>query len=239
MKFKSSLLLVPALCALAASSANAAILLESFTYPDGSIVGASGSPWVNNTGTAGQSDVTLGALNIVSTESEDIAAPFSSAVTFGVITATFDVNFSVLPTTTGAYFAHFIAAAPANNFVGRIWAARPTGTAAGTYRLGIANSTNVANFITVDLATATSYTLTLSLDMATDIATLIINSGVTVLGSASGTDAVFNAASIDRFGFRQAANEGTLQVDNLEVIPEPTSVFLAAIGLLGVLRRRR
>ena len=147
------------------------------------------------------------ALNIISSESEDIAAPFSLLVTSGIVAATFDVNFSVLPITTGAYFAHFIAAN--NAFEGRVWAARPTGTVAGAYRLGIANTTVAANFITFDLAIAMTYTLTLSLNLATDIATLVINNGLTSLGSASGTDAVANN-DINRFGFRQATGKGTL-----------------------------
>ena len=237
MKIKTSLLVASSALTFMCCSAHGALLIENFGYSDGAIVGASGSPWVNNTGTAGQSDVTSGALNIVSTETEDIAAPLSETVTAGVITATFDVNFSVVPTVGGAYFAHFIAAT--NQFEGRVWAARPTGTATGAFRLGVANSSNTANFITVDLATATTYTLTLSLDLATDIATLVVNNGVTLLGSASGTDAVFNG-DINRFGFRQATGEGTLRVDNLAVVPEPeASALLGVVGILGILRRRR
>lgn len=237
MKIKSSLLAASAVFASSCFTATGALLIENFGYADGSIVGAIGSPWVNNTGIAGQSDVTSGALNIVSSETEDIAAPLSSTVTTGIITATFDVTFSVLPTTTGAYFAHFIAAT--NQFEGRVWAARPTGTAVGAFRLGVANSTNTANFVTIDLVTATTYTLTLSLNLATDIATLAINSGVTLLGSASGTDAVFSG-DINRFGFRQATGEGTLRVDNLAVVPEPdAAAIFGAIGLFGLFRRRR
>lgn len=238
MKIKSSLLAACAVSTACCLSANGALLIENFGYANGSIVGASGSPWINNTGTAGQSDVTSNALNVTGTESEDIAAPFSSTATFGIVTATFDVNFSVLPTTAGSYFAHFITPAPTNGFSGRVWSARPTGTATGAYRLGIANTTGAAVFITVDLATAATYTLSLSLNLATDIASLSIFSGSTLLGSASGTDSVSNV-SIGRFGFRQANNIGTLRVDNLSVVPEPESALLGGLGLICLLRRRR
>lgn len=239
MKIKSSLIAISAVVTGSCFSANGALLIENFDYANGSIVGAPGSPWLNNTGTAGQSDVTSNALNIVGTETEDIVAPLSSTVTVGIVTATFDVNFSVLPSTTGAYFAHFVTPAPTNGFSGRVWSARPTGTATGAFRLGIANTTGTANFITVDLATATTYTLKLSIDLATDIASLAIFNGVSLLGSASGTDTVSNV-SIGRFGFRQASNEGTLRVDNLSVVPEPDiAALLGGLGILGLLRRRR
>lgn len=231
--------LPPAFIAFSCFSAHGALLSDSFGYADGSIVTATGSPWVTSSGTVGQADVTAGALNITSAESEDIAAPFSETVSSGVITATFDVNFSALPTTGGAYFAHFVSTGVTPNFIGRVWSARPTGTAAGAYRLGVSNSSNTASFVTVDLATATTYTLTLSLNLATDIATLAINSGLTLLGSTSGGDATVNA-DINRFGFRQAANEGTLRADNLSVVPEPSgAAILGSIGVLGLLRRRR
>lgn len=236
---KRSCFLFSAVFASNCFSAHGALLIEDFGYANGSIVGASGSPWVTTSGTVGQVDIASGLMNITGAESEDVAAPFSSTVTSGVITATFDVNFSALPTTGGAYFAHFVSTGVTPNFTGRVWSARPTGTAVGAYRLGVSNSTNTATFITVDLATATTYTLTLTLNLATDVATLAINSGLTLLGSASGADATVNV-DINRFGFRQASGEGNLQVDNLSIVPEPSgAAILGSIGVLGLLRRRR
>ena len=235
MTTTSQLLFVSSALALGALPTSAAsVLTEAFGYSDGAIVGATGSPWVTNSGTAGQADVTTGALNITASESEDIAAPLSSEITVGTLTATFEVTFSALPTTGGAYFAHFIGTN--NNFIGRVWAARPTGTAANNFRLGISNSTNTVTYSTVDLSLDTTHTLTLGLDIATDLTSLSINGGTAIVGS----DAVVNTG-IDRFGFRQAAGEGILRVDNLLVdhVPEPASALLGTLGLIGLLRRRR
>jgi MYXO-CTERM domain-containing protein len=238
MKFKLILFTVTGLIAMAASSNAAVILAETFTYPDGPIVGAAGSPWLNNTGTVASSTVTANALNVSTLRSEDIAAPLSGTVATGVMTATFTVTFSLLPTTSGAYFTHFVATG--GNQIGRLYAAIPTGTATGDFRLGIANSTTAATFSTTDLALGTAYTIVLSIDLATDITSFTIDGGAATTATDTAVDLTYN-----RYGFRQATGEGTMSIDNLSVdgtvvsVPEPSAALLGAVGALGLLGRRR
>src|SRR5687767_12585595 len=85
------------------------LLSESFTYLDGPIVAAPGSPWLPNTGTPNTMLVSNLSLEVSTSRSEDIAAPLSRLLTNDGVEvagyASFNVRFLTLPTTNGAYFA--------------------------------------------------------------------------------------------------------------------------------------
>ena len=215
----------------------ATVLTEAFSYPTGPIVGATGSPWVSHSGaTAGQVDVAGGVLNLTSAETEDVSAPLvGQPFTTGQMTAAMSVTFSALPTATGSYFAHFKDGA--SGFRGRLTAST-TGAAAGFFRLGISNDGGATVYDTTDLSLATSYAVSFTWNLDTNQSSFSVNGGPMV----TDTDAT-TAISVTSFAFRQATGMGSLTVDNLSVvsapIPEPLSVFLGAIGVLGLLRKRR
>lgn len=213
------------------------IFTDTFTYANGPLTTVSNGLWTTTSGTAGEVDVANNAVNITGTETEDVAAPIGGQTyTTGTLTATFTVNFSVLPTTAaGTYFSHFRDAG--TGFRGRIFA-QTTGAAAGSFRLAISNTTNTAAQIPTDLALNTTYTLTLSLNVATGGSTLAVNGGTAV----AATDAT-TAVGISTYAFRQATGEGTLVADNLVVayVPEPATYayMLGGLGVLALVVRRR
>src|SRR3954463_14911346 len=102
------------------------ILSDSFTYPDGDIFGAPGSPWVVHSGTT-PANVASGQLKITSGNSADVNAllagsPYTTN-SAAVLYASFKVKPTALPTAIGAYFAHFkdTNSGAATGFGARIW----------------------------------------------------------------------------------------------------------------------
>src|SRR5258708_7185882 len=90
------------------------VLSDTFTYPDGPIVGASGSPWLNHSGSTPM-NVMNNTLQINSTNSEDVHAdlqggPYTTNSPT-VLYSSFQVTFTAFPGDAfgehGTYFAHF------------------------------------------------------------------------------------------------------------------------------------
>jgi hypothetical protein len=236
---------------LAASRAGATVLFaDQFSYLDGSLTTGSGGVWGTHSGTAGQVDVASGKVNQTEAESEDVNASLGTTVTSGLLYAGVDFNFSALPSGTGTYFTHF-KDSTTSGFRGRVFATT-TGAAAGSYRIGIANTTAVPVVIPVDLTLGTTHRLVDVVDTATGIATLYLDSD-TETGGTVATDAA-TALGISTYAFRQSLSSGngmgTLTVDRLTVastyveaasgaVPEPSMLGLAGIAMFLGARRRR
>lgn len=227
----------------------ATVFTENFDYADGALAGASGSPWTNHSGTAGQVNVASNAAVLTGSESEDVNALIAASGLFynsGTLTATLSVNFSALPNATGAYFAHFKDAT--TGFRGRVFTTT-TGATSG-FRLGISDVTNAvasAVFIPTDLSLNTTYALTLTLDVATGRSSL----AVAGIGSATATDLTGTPpalipVNVSAFALRQGGTGlGTVAIDNISVdatalpVPEPSISVLGLLAGLGLMRRRR
>lgn len=219
------------------------VLTENFNYPDGAVGTVSGGIWTNHSGTVGQVNVLSSAIELTSAESEDVSARLAAPglrYNAGIMTAEVDVNFSALPAGTGAYFFHFRDFT--TGFRGRVWAT-VTDAVAGSYRLGISNSTAVFNAIATDFALGTTQKLLVTLDVVTGISSLSINGGAATTAADASTPIL-----VESIAFRQSLatgnGMGTLTADNLRVdasavpVPEPSTGLFGLLAL-GLLRRRR
>ena len=219
MKKNIPALLILALSLLHVRSEN--VLSDSFSYANGPIVGAFGSPWINNSGTTPML-ATNSSLEVSFSRAEDIAAPLSRIISTNAFDtaayASFSVRFLALPSTGGTYFAHFTAATIGSAYRARIWATI-TNAALGKFRFSIANnslgSANSALWPS-DLDTNVTYKVVTRYDLVSGLSKLWINPTVETDPSVTGTDAVVSA-DIVYFGFRQSSGEGVSRVDDLRV----------------------
>ena len=218
------------------------VLAEPFTYSDGPLVGAAGSPWTTSSGTAGQQNVVGGRLFIDDNETEDTLALFSAGVTFGSVTAVFDLQMDpadIVSSAAGNYIAHFIGTTNAS-FVGRLFMITdPAGTGT-TFRIGVSTGAGTPTAIFSSVFTlGTTYSLSLTYDLTTNLASL----SAAGFGTITATDVV-DDNNIRGWGFRQSTTHGDVFFDNLEItaIPEPATYMLFGMGLLVCaqqFRRRR
>ena len=178
-----------------------------------------------------------------------------------VVYSSFSVNFTALPFNTGtnisgSYFAHFRANS-GSEFYSRI-GATTVGAAPGSFRINVGNeagfsSANPISF-PMDLSLNTTYTVVTRLSFATDQTTLWINPVLESDPSATAVDGITYAGQITGYALRQGTSggganigaPGEMYLDNLivatsfsEVVPEPTSLALVAIGAGAALLRRR
>ncbi len=201
------------------------VLSDSFTtYPNGPIVGALGSPWAQNTGTAGTMLASNSSLELsgAASRTEDIVAPLSRLLTNSTDTAaysSFNIRVLSLPATNGAYIAHFTAAGSLGNHRGRIWLSLTNTSVAGKIRLGIGNTTGSSAATgpwPTELDTNVVYKVVTRLDLTTGLCTLWIDP--TSESDPSVTDATaVGVQGISHFGFRQATGEGVSRVNDLRV----------------------
>ena len=228
----------------------ATVLTENFTYVDGALVTVSSGAWATHSGTALQVNVASNAAFLTSAESEDVntrIAPAGFGFNAGTLTARTEVNFSALPVGAGAYFFHFKDSS--SGFRGRVYAT-VNGAAAGSFRLGIANSSSsVFTSLATDLVLGTPYSISLSLNVVTGVAGLSINGGAITLAS-DPTD-LAQPIVVEAIAFRQSLatgnGMGSLTADSLTVdatvpavaVPEASSVVMMLLTGLGLLRRRR
>lgn len=214
------------LIGLMAWSLPAAILLdEPFTYPDGPLTTVSEGRWDSHSGTAGQVDVSTGAVNLTQSESEDVNAKLGGgpyAANSGVVLyAKFTVRFTVLPSGTGTYFAHF--KDTGTGYRGRVFAST-TGAAEGKFRVGIAEAGSTPTLLERDLSLETSYTLIVRYDLATAASTLWVDAAAETDPSVSATDDG-TPITVVAFALRQSNSMGTLVLDDLRVATSFAELF--------------
>lgn len=196
------------------------VLNEPFDYADGAVTTNSANLWNTHSGIFGQSQISSGVLNLLSSQTEDINArligsPFATS-SGTTLYASFVVNFSGLPNEAADYFAHFREVGGA--FRGRVFVST-TNSTAGTFRLGIANNNaNITNAVTLegDLALNVDHLVVISYDVASGVSTLWVNPTSESSPSATATDNPSPAAIVS-FAFRQSTNIGSLRVDNLKI----------------------
>jgi hypothetical protein len=221
------------------TSASATIVTsDSFTYPDGPLVGQ--GTWTTHSGTANQVDVASGMVNLTQAESEDVNKLLGSTFTTGTLYAGLSFNFSALPLGAGNYFFHF-KDGTTSGFRGRVFATT-TGAASGAFRLGISDTTGTPSaIIPTDIALNTNHRLVLSLDAATGRSSLFLDA-LTETGGVTAIDTT-SALGVSTIALRQStasgAGMGVLRVDDLVVattfaqaaVPEASSFLFGGLAL--------
>jgi hypothetical protein len=203
--------------ALMVTPSPALIFLDSFSYPNGSLLTNSGFLWANRSGTLGQCQVTNGQLQITADQTEDvvgslIGAPYTTG--YGTeLYSSFKARFLTLPNSTPDYFAHF---GTGSTLRGRIYPFIPMGVPFGTFHLAIGNATNSVE-LPIDLTTNVSYTLVTRYDVDTATTTLWLNPADETDPGVTATDSQ-TPASISAYGFRQSSGvDSTILIDDLKV----------------------
>jgi hypothetical protein len=220
--------------ALSAAQLQAQVILQDdFTYSDGVTMTVSGGKWARHSGTADNSFVAGGKLEVFATRGDDINSAFTGAPSTTVY-ASFLVKCTSLPSAGGAYFAHFKDNGT-SNFRGRTWALAPAGTAPGGWRLGITAAGNSPiSVYPLDLATNVDYRVTISYDTVNFLGTLWVDPVVETDQNVQTTDSTA-ALTLSTFAFRQASGQGSLTVDDFYVAntfaeanvgtPKPATVY--------------
>jgi len=237
--------------AFLATNARAALLLsDDFnSYPDGSLVGAPGSPWIHHSGsTTGEVNVVSGRVSLTSSETEDVSAALSggpySAGSGVTLYTSFTVSFSSLPNNAGTYFAHFRDST--NGFRDRIWAST-TGAAPGEFRIGIGNgssATALSGQVTADLSLNTTYLVVTRYDISANQSTIWLDPTAETDPNVTASD-LSTPLDVNTLAFRQNAGMGTLLLDDVkvgttfaDVVPEPSALALCVLGAAGLFARR-
>ena len=225
--------------ALAASINAGVIFSDAFSYSDGGIVTNSAGIWVPSTGTANSMLVSNQQLVVSTSRTEDITGSLGSTyMTNGstpALYASFTLKCNGLPTSSGAYFAHFVGANTFGALSGhraRVWAGVTNVTtglraSTGNFLLSILNTTNnpiAAAQWPNELASNVTYTIIVKYDLATMVSTLWVDPVTELSPSITGTDfpadlydVANGVVNISSYSYRQATGEGTMWIDNLKV----------------------
>lgn len=223
---------------------NQVIFNDLFSYTDGNLVDASGRFWTDHSGTTALT-VSNGKVTIDGTRSQDANAPLIGAPyetnSSTVLYSSFKVNFSVLPTSAGAYFAHFKDNSTFG-FYGRVWATT-NGAAEGKLRLSIGNASNAnatSGQFPQDLTPGEDYTVVTRLVLSNGQSTIWINPTSESDTHVTDTTTVTNTP-VYQYALRQASGEGTLSLDDLVIgtsfaavtgitTPEPIALTIQYLG---------
>jgi MYXO-CTERM domain-containing protein len=208
----------------------APILTDSFTYPNGALVGQGG--WAQ-TGAVNTTPVQVLNNAVPLTTGQDVNVDFTGSLTTGSGYYGLDINITAAAA-AGDYFAHFTEQGSSTNFGGRFFAKSVT----GGFQFGIAIGNAGTVYGTTTLAFGT-YHATVRYDFVTgagnDIATVYINPTSSTEGSntvyATVTGGGTDLANAGNFGFRQGGGTTfpTVTVDNLVVSDD----FASASGVSG------
>lgn len=218
------------------------LVTDTFSYPDGVLtnVETGGLPWVGFSGTT-PINVISGSASVTGANSQDAGIAFGGTHSSDQIFAAFDVSVTSWSASQGiGYFALFKDASTFN-FFSRTYVTN----IAGSVEFGISAQALGAGTLTqiwssaVALGSTNRVTIGMDQTGATVMSSLYLNG--TLVGSVSGTNA--SGYLIQQFALRQSntASQGGVLVDNLDVytIPEPSTVLMVGVGLLGLVALRR
>jgi hypothetical protein len=242
MKNISSVFLVAVILMLNSTSMATILMQDNFDYPNGNL--ASEDSWTAYSG-IGQTPVQVSNATITlyqgSGSREDVSKPLGVAMHTGdKFFAAIDVT--VTSNNANVYFAFF--RDNGTGFTARTGVTTPTATGDFTFALFSGNSTTpIVTTGLGDFMYGQRYRVVTAYDYTSGTTDLWVNP---VNESSSKIEIVaYPATAIKNYAFRQATGSTSVQtIDNLvvgtsfsEVVPEPATMFLLAIGGLALLRR--
>ncbi len=250
MKKFLGLFAVTAVALSMSSSATLATLIynETFTYPNGNLVG--NDSWAAHSG-AGSVPVQVSSNAIILSQGsgsrEDVNKPFTAIGAGTKIYAAFDI--SIANNTASDYFASFLQGT--STFRSRIYTVAPT--AGGDYTVGIGWASGAALNATwaADLSFGSTYRIVTSYDFDSGNQQIWVSPSLESDTNLSGSSGSVSGLAVAAFAFRQGtATTSTQTIDNLCVgttfsdaltcgVPEPTTLTLLAFGAMALIRRRR
>ena len=226
--------------ALLVAQANAqtiSLVSDTFTYPDGPLAGNGG--W-----TAFSGSTTLNVLGnqatVTGANSQDVGLAVPGTHSSDEIFAAFDVTVNSWPTPGSGYFALFKDSSTFN-FFARTYVTNVT----GGVQFGITTGSAQPPIWSSTYTLGSTHRLTISLDQTGPYLGVNMASSLWVDGGLVGTSySMINSNfAISEFALRQSNSTtmGNVLVDNLDVyvVPEPSTVFLVGLGLVGLVAIRR
>jgi len=232
---KSSVLTLFLVLFAATASQAGVVLSDSFTYPNGDISTAPGSPWMVHSGTT-PANIDVNELRLTGGNSVDINALLAGNPYFSnspaVLYSSFKMRVTSRPGNAGTYFAHFkdTNTVAASGFGGRVWVSASnayTGMLIAdnqVYRVGIGNGTSAtaaSGQINQDLLLNTTYSIVTRFVPNTGESTIWLEptaeSDPSVTATDSGTAGRPNPIDVVAYAFRQSSGIGVVVVDNLKV----------------------
>jgi hypothetical protein len=246
---------------LAAIPSSATILLtDSFAYADGLLQTTGSANWTTSdysggTGAAGNLNVAGGAVSFVddadTTRRIVYQSPLSEPVTSGTVYFSYTFNASAASTTSGGQRISGLGDSTTESMRGQVWL--KAGSAAGTFLLGITNSSgsgSAAVWWGSDLVINTDYQVVVEYDRSAGTSQLWLDP--VSIASTSITDGTTSGSSRSSMVLynRTNVNLGSYSIDDLVVattfaevaVPEPSLFALLAslpAFMLVIIRRRR
>ena len=116
------------------------LIVESFSYPNGSLIRQPHSPWAHSSGKEGELQINSDAILLLESNTEDVSIPLfppgNTTASPDVLYAGFDLTVLELPSGAGNYFAHFLGSS-SSSFRGRLFVIPSEDEATGGFDLGI------------------------------------------------------------------------------------------------------
>lgn len=219
--------------------------VEDFAYPNGSLTSVSGGNWVTHSGTAGQVQVSGGAISLVQgAQSEDVNRNWGGGLGAGeTVFFGFDVTMSGGATISDGYFAHVKDSG--NFFSARVFVTDPA--SGGDYTYGFSASGNLADGGTwaSDFTYGSTQRVIASYNYDSGEISMWINANADTDPHLTFTG--FAGDEMEAVAFREFSGGNTTQViDNLRVgtsfasvVPTPGAAALVGFAGLAATRRRR
>lgn len=252
----SRFLLLSAGALVAASSVQAQLLSENFSYSAGNLTTVSSAAWVAHSG-AGSNPVQVnagGAAVLRGGSAEDVNRSLGGTYSEGTLWASFDLDFStgsIAASGVNTYVFHF--KDDTTGFRGRVFIGSSVATDTDLFRMGIENDAGDGGtaVFSGDLDRTSVHSVTVAYNLTTRTSKLWVDSPTSGPATVEDNTAA-TAISMSAVGLRQggtAASTGNfsgLQIDNIVVsytpVPEPEEwAAIAGAGLIGfaLWRRRR
>ena len=201
------------------------LIVESFSYPNGSLIRQPHSPWAHSSGNEGEIQINSDAILLLESNTEDVSIPLfppgNTTASPDVLYAGFDLTVLELPSGEGNYFAHFRGSS-SSSFRGRLFVIPSEDEATGGFDLGISSGSRLA----LDSqrfpggVVGTVYRIVLAYRQSLAQTTIWVDPESELSESITNRDNP-SIRMVNAFSFRQSLSQGNgigrLRIDNLVI----------------------